>query len=98
MLRWVSEEPPLSVADHVHFTHRGYELLGDVLYAALLKGYEKPASRRGPGGVRPRPLAPPGSSVVELSQGPDARERADHPIRRQVGWWCDAVRACAQAA
>jgi len=28
MLRWVSEEPPLSVADHVHFTHRGYGAAG----------------------------------------------------------------------
>jgi lysophospholipase L1-like esterase len=80
MLRWVSEDPPLSVSDHVHFTHRGYELLGDVLYGALLKGYESRPAAQAPMVFGPRPLAPPGSSVIELSQGLDARERADHPI------------------
>jgi lysophospholipase L1-like esterase len=78
MLRWVSEDPPLSVADHVHFTHRGYELLGDVLYSALLKGYEGRAAAPPPLVFGPRPLAPPGSTFVELT--PEVRDGADHPI------------------
>ncbi|HEX7476295.1 MAG TPA: GDSL-type esterase/lipase family protein [Polyangiales bacterium] len=44
MLRWMSSEPPLATADHVHFTRRGYEELGRVLYEALMAGYAPAAA------------------------------------------------------
>jgi lysophospholipase L1-like esterase len=70
MLQWVSGEPPLGASDHVHFTPRGYEAFGNVLYEALLAGYSssaKPAVAA-PLVFGPRPLAPPGSSIDELGQ------------------------------
>ncbi|MGD8859337.1 MAG: GDSL-type esterase/lipase family protein [Myxococcales bacterium] len=39
MLRWVAADPPLGTPDHVHFTRRGYERLGEVLHDALLARY-----------------------------------------------------------
>jgi len=39
MLHWVDQDPPLAAPDHVHFTYRGYEILGNVLYDDLLSGY-----------------------------------------------------------
>jgi lysophospholipase L1-like esterase len=38
MPAWVTAEPPLAAADHVHLTARGYEALGDVFVEALLAG------------------------------------------------------------
>ncbi|MDH5674549.1 MAG: GDSL-type esterase/lipase family protein [Myxococcales bacterium] len=40
MLRWIAAKPPLGAPDHVHFTRRGYERLGEVLYGALMAGYD----------------------------------------------------------
>ncbi len=42
MLTWVQHDPPYGSKDHIHFTHLGYERLGDVLHDALLWGYEQP--------------------------------------------------------
>jgi lysophospholipase L1-like esterase len=42
MTHWVSALPPLGAPDHVHFTRRGYELMGDALFEALLAGYASP--------------------------------------------------------
>jgi lysophospholipase L1-like esterase len=67
MLSWCSEEPPMAAPDHVHFTPRGYETFGNVLYEALLTGY---GNGRTPLVLGPRPLAPPGSSVSELESEP----------------------------
>ncbi|MEY4579626.1 MAG: hypothetical protein RL701_4329 [Pseudomonadota bacterium] len=62
MLEWCNGEPPLGASDHVHFTHRGYDALGNVLHDALLMGYETPAALV----FGPRPIAPPGSTISEL--------------------------------
>ncbi|MET0391363.1 MAG: SGNH/GDSL hydrolase family protein [Polyangiales bacterium] len=77
MLDWVDGEPPLGASDHVHFTHRGYEALGNVLYDALLMGYEAPA----PVAFGPRPIAPPGSTVSEIKR--DNRERSRRSSHRE---------------
>jgi lysophospholipase L1-like esterase len=34
---WVQNHPKLAVRDHVHFTVRGYQLLGEALYTSLLR-------------------------------------------------------------
>lgn len=71
MLDWCDGEPPFGTQDHVHFTPRGYEALGNVLHDALMMGYRGPA----PIVFGPRPLAPPGSTLSELNR--DAREPSD---------------------
>lgn len=43
MVQWAAHEPPFAAPDHVHFTRRGYERLGDVLLGALLDGYDPDA-------------------------------------------------------
>jgi len=68
MLDWCDGEPPFGAQDHVHFTARGYEALGNVLHDALMMGYRGPA----PIVFGPRPLAPPGSTLSELNR--EARE------------------------
>jgi len=40
MVRWASASPPFGAPDHVHYTRRGYEALGDALGAALTAGLE----------------------------------------------------------
>jgi hypothetical protein len=72
MLEWCDGEPPLGASDHVHFTTRGYEALGNVLHDALLVGYQSPA----PVVFGPRPIAPPGSTVSELNRE-EARKPAE---------------------
>ena len=42
MITWAEHDPPYGSKDHIHFTHLGYERLGDVLHDALLWGYEHP--------------------------------------------------------
>ena len=79
MVDWCDGEPPLGASDHVHFTARGYEALGNVLHDALLIGYQAPA----PVVFGPRPIAPPGSTVSELNH--DAREPNDSDSRSKVG-------------
>jgi len=41
MPSWVNADPPLGQADHVHFTFRGSALIGDLLYDAIMQGYER---------------------------------------------------------
>ena len=36
---WVEQENPFGAPDYVHFTFRGYEALGNVLYDGLVAGY-----------------------------------------------------------
>lgn len=43
MVQWAAHEPPYAAPDHVHFTRRGYERLGEVLLDALLDGYDPDA-------------------------------------------------------
>lgn len=70
MIDWCEGEPPLGASDHVHFTHRGYEALGNVLHDALLLGYESPATLV----FGPRPLAPPGSTLSEIKRSERRRD------------------------
>lgn len=44
MVEWASLEPAWAQRDHVHYTFRGYERLGQVLHGALLSGYEGPTA------------------------------------------------------
>ena len=39
-LRWAEQDPSLVSPDGIHFTAPGYRLLGDMLYEALIDGYE----------------------------------------------------------
>lgn len=39
MLRWIAAKPPLGSADHVHYTYKGYNIVGEVLYQALIANY-----------------------------------------------------------
>jgi lysophospholipase L1-like esterase len=45
MLDWCDGEPPFGASDHVHFTSRGYQALGNVLHDALMASYDAPASQ-----------------------------------------------------
>ncbi|MEZ4249386.1 MAG: GDSL-type esterase/lipase family protein [Polyangiales bacterium] len=45
MVQWVAHEPPYAAPDHVHYTRRGYERLGEVLLGALLDGYDPDSPR-----------------------------------------------------
>lgn len=45
MVEWSSHEPPYGAPDHVHYTRRGYQRLGEVLTGALLEGYDPDGSR-----------------------------------------------------
>jgi lysophospholipase L1-like esterase len=42
MLDWCDGEPPYGASDHVHFTARGYQVMGNVLHDALLERYDLP--------------------------------------------------------
>ena len=75
MLDWCDGEPPFGAQDHVHFTARGYEALGNVLHDALMMGYRGPA----PIVFGPRPLAPPGSTLSELNRDPRDQGSNDAP-------------------
>jgi lysophospholipase L1-like esterase len=90
MIHWCREEPPLGASDHVHFTQRGYETFGNVLYEALLAGYSSSARRpiTTPLVFGPRPIAPPGSTLDELGPGASS-ERPPHvaapqPVRARA--------------
>jgi lysophospholipase L1-like esterase len=39
MVQWAAAAPAFGARDHIHFTARGYQRLGEVLHAALLEGY-----------------------------------------------------------
>lgn len=40
MPRWVAADPRMGAPDHVHFTRKGYEALGEYLHDAMMQGYE----------------------------------------------------------
>lgn len=58
MATWVQHEPPYGAKDHIHFTHLGYERLGDVLHDALLWGYDETSTPTAPMPTAPTPAAP----------------------------------------
>jgi lysophospholipase L1-like esterase len=39
--RWATTRPPMAAADHVHLLRSGYQATADVLFQALMEGYEK---------------------------------------------------------
>ncbi|MEZ4288294.1 MAG: GDSL-type esterase/lipase family protein [Polyangiales bacterium] len=44
MVTWAAHDPPYVQPDHVHYTPRGYERLGEVLLGALLEGFGRGAA------------------------------------------------------
>lgn len=42
MVEWAALEPAWAQRDHVHYTIRGYQRLGEVLHTSLLTGYDGP--------------------------------------------------------
>jgi lysophospholipase L1-like esterase len=44
MVQWAALEPAWAQRDHVHYTIRGYQRLGEVLHASLLAGYDGPTA------------------------------------------------------
>lgn len=44
MVQWAAADPPFAQPDHVHYTGRGYLRLGEVLHAAILRGFDETAS------------------------------------------------------
>jgi lysophospholipase L1-like esterase len=48
MVDWVAHDPPYASQDHVHFTSRGYDHMGEVLYEALLEGFSATADLGAP--------------------------------------------------
>ncbi len=40
MPAWVNADPPLAQLDHIHFTFRGSSLVGDLLFTAIMDGYD----------------------------------------------------------
>ena len=48
MVEWAAADPAYGAGDHVHYTRRGYERLGESLLAALLEGYTSPTTAPDP--------------------------------------------------
>lgn len=48
MVEWAAADPSYGAGDHVHYTWRGYQRLGESLLAAMLEGYESPATMADP--------------------------------------------------
>jgi len=44
MVQWAALDPAWAQRDHVHFTIRGYERLGQVLHGSVLRGYDGPTA------------------------------------------------------
>ena len=44
MVEWAALEPAWAQRDHVHYTARGYQRLGEVLHGSLLSGYDGPTT------------------------------------------------------
>lgn len=49
MVQWASVDPAWAQRDHVHFTIRAYERLGQVLHGSVLGGYDGPTALLGGG-------------------------------------------------
>lgn len=58
MLRWVDAKPPLGASDHVHYTYKGYKILGDVFYQALVANYPYDDEKSVNGSVSRNPQTP----------------------------------------
>ena len=42
LVEWAALEPAWAQRDHVHYTARAYQRLGEVLHGSLLSGYDGP--------------------------------------------------------
>ncbi len=42
MVQWAANDPAYASQDHIHYTRRGYQRLGEVLLSALLEGMTEP--------------------------------------------------------
>jgi len=72
MLEWAAADPPYGAPDHIHYTRRGYERLGETLLEALMSGYSGPAS----GGA---PSIAPDASPASTGTATAAAEPASPP-------------------
>jgi lysophospholipase L1-like esterase len=64
MVKWREASPPLGAGDLIHPTPKGGDLLGDMLYRALMQGFGEYLERAGQPGAAP---PPPKSSMVKVS-------------------------------
>ena len=62
MVDWVAANPPHGARDHIHLTRHGYQRLAEEFHAALLEGYEAPASDVG--AAEPAPDAEEGGTAA----------------------------------
>ena len=38
-VEWAAADPAFGAPDHIHYTRRGYERLGEALLGAMMRGY-----------------------------------------------------------
>jgi len=70
MLEWSAADPPYGAPDHIHYTRRGYQRLGQTLLEALMDGYSGPASSA-PAAPDSAPASPaPASAGASASAAP----------------------------
>ncbi len=59
MAAWAAESPPRAARDRVHLTRDGYERVGEVFAADLLRAYDAWRAETGKPKLPPRPASPP---------------------------------------
>jgi lysophospholipase L1-like esterase len=67
MMEWCEGEPPWGASDHVHFTQRGYQALGNVLHDALLDRFDHPPALIGGENIDGLPDAAAAAARVEAA-------------------------------
>lgn len=75
MIDWCDGAPPYGASDHVHFTRRGYQVMGDVLHDALLESYDHPPALIG-GELADQPLDVGAAERSDASAAPFPRGEA----------------------
>lgn len=64
MVEWAAAEPPFAQRDLVHYTHRGYRRLGEVLFDALMADFDETPPFE-PTAPEPTPFEPTAPAPVE---------------------------------
>ena len=84
MLDWCDGEPPYGASDHVHFTTRGYQVMGNVLYDALMERYDQPPALIGgdvhEGLLDESPEAPTDAGTAAVSPDAGAQTSEERPV------------------
>jgi len=73
MLEWSAADPAYGAPDHIHYTRRGYQRLGETLLEALMDGYSGPASRVAPD------APPPSEGTATAAAEPPSTSGASAP-------------------